>query len=132
MKRKCLLCAILALLLLLPPRTLAVASGLFSEAELELTGEMALPDASEMLTSQPVISVRVPNSGWVVVNPYGLEVERDGVVSSEQIVSPVLTMENQSEVPVRVDARAVGQVSAGSGAVFFRCFMARMIAAVIL
>lgn len=118
MRGKYLLCVILALLLVLPPWTLASASGGFSQADLELIGEMALPEASDILTSQPVISVRVPNSGWVVVNPYRLEVARDGVVSSEQIVSPVLTLENQSEIPVRVDACAVGQVASGSSAVF--------------
>ena len=53
----------------------------------------------------------------VVVNPYGLEVERDGVASRERIVSPELVLINQGD-PVRVSARAVGSVPGGSGAVF--------------
>ena len=63
------------------------------------------------------ICVILPSTTWVVVNPYGLEVERDGVASRERIVSPELVLINQGD-PVRVSARAVGSVPGGSEAVF--------------
>ena len=102
-------CLLLALLL----TSAAYAAG----PTLEIAGEVIPADPSTY-TEGDVISVDVPRSSWVVVNPYGLEVVRDGIVSTEQIVSPVTVLENQSAVPVQVDARAVGTAAAGSAAVF--------------
>ena len=85
---------------------------------LEITGEVEVPDASNTFTEAPVISVSVPESGWVLVNPYGLEVEREGLITNQQVVSPAMVLQNESSIPVQVDARAVGTVPAGSGAVF--------------
>lgn len=88
-------------------------------APLEITGEVAAPDIpTAIIEEQPVISVSVPDSGWVVVNPYGLEVARGDVISSEQVVSPPMVLQNQSTVPVQVNAQAMGTVPAGSAAVF--------------
>ena len=90
-----------------------------SSGALEITGEVAVPDApAEIDEQQPVISVSVPDSGWVVVNPYRLEVVRDGIASNQQIVSPAMILQNQSTVPVRVDAKALGTVPLGSEAEF--------------
>ena len=88
-----------------------------SSGALEITGEVAVPDApAEMDEQQPVISVSVPDSGCVVVNPYRLEVVRDGIASNQQIVSPAMVLQNRSAVPVRVDAKATGTVPPGSEA----------------
>lgn len=84
----------------------------------EIPGVVAVPEDVSLFTDEPVISVSVPDSGWVVVNPYGLEVDWEGVTSQEQIVSPEMVLENQSDVPIQVNAQAVGSVPRGSGAVF--------------
>lgn len=107
-KRICSLCFALALL-----TQTALA------AELTLFGEVAVPpEAAFMAASEPVVSVRVPAEGWVIVNPYGMEVERDDVVSQEEIVSSILTFENWGATPIQVDARAVGTTSSQSGVRF--------------
>lgn len=102
-------CLLLALLL----TGAAYAAG----PTLEIAGEVVPADPSTYAVGD-VITVEVPESGWVVVNPYGMEVQRDGIVSTDQIVSPVMVMENRSAVPVRVDACAVGTTPEGSEAVF--------------
>ena len=84
----------------------------------EFPGVVAVPEDPSFFSDEPIISVSVPNNGWVVVNPYGLEVEWEGVTSREQIVSPELVLENQSTVPIQVNAQAVGSIPDGSGAVF--------------
>ena len=84
----------------------------------EIPGVVAVPEDVSLFTDEPVISVSVPDSGWVVVNPYGLEVDWEGVTSREQIVSPEMVLENRSTVPIQVNAQAVGSVPGGSGAVF--------------
>ena len=130
-------CLMLALLMLAPSAAYAAPAGeegapvlpeeapggeesaSAAAAALEITGEVEVPEEVPSLFSEaPVISVSVPDTGWVLVNPYGLEVEREGLITNQQVVSPAMVLENQSTVPVRVDARAVGTVPAGSEAVF--------------
>lgn len=107
-KRICSLCLALALL-----------SQTALAAEVTLFGEVAVPpEIALMAVSEPVVSVRVPAEGWVIVNPYGIEVERDDVVSQEEIVSSILTFENRGATPIQVDARAVGTTSPQSGVRF--------------
>ena len=66
----------------------------------------------------PVIQVAVPNTGRVVVNPYGLEVNMDGMISTDQIVSAPMPIVSYSNVPVAVVASVTGHTSPGSDAVF--------------
>ncbi len=66
----------------------------------------------------PIIDVTVPESGRIVINPYGLPVESDHGVSTEQIVGETLTITNHSEVPVTVWASAAGGVTEQSGVIY--------------
>lgn len=66
----------------------------------------------------PVIYVAVPDTGRVVVNPYGLEVNMDGMISTDQIVSKPMPIVSYSNVPVAVVASVTGHTSPGSDAVF--------------
>lgn len=87
--------------------------------DMEISGEVAVPpDMSDFLAEKPVISVRVPDSGRVVVNPYHLEVALGGEVSREQIVSETYALYSECDLPVAVSVHAVGTVPAGSEAVF--------------
>jgi len=95
-----------------PPEELPEESAEIPPAELiedTLTTQLQDPE--------PVLSVEVPATGHVIVNPYGLSVTLDGVESREQIVSGTYTMINYSEVPVTVSARATGCADWGSEAV---------------
>lgn len=68
--------------------------------------------------AEPVINVVLPTSARVVVNPYGLAVNVDGVSSTDQIVSAATPIVSYSSVPVAVLASAVGLPDPGSEAVF--------------
>lgn len=81
-------------------------------------GQEAAEAGPEPAAKEPpadTISVVLPTSPWVVVNPYGLRVERDGVASMEQVVSPVESLVNCGAAPVRVEVNAVGVVPPESG-----------------
>ena len=110
MKKKICICMALALLLSAAQPALA--------SELTVYGEVAVPPLAEILAEDPALSMEVPATSWVVANPYHMEVEQDGVSSTDDIVSPVLVLENQSGFPVRVDVRAVGTTPYDSEAVF--------------
>lgn len=96
---------VLAFLLALTTVVPAHASG----AETILKSEILL---------QPTIEVTVPQSGRVILNPYGLPTEIDGRTTTEQIVCEAMPIVNNSDVPVIVSASTVGQVSEGSSAVY--------------
>ena len=66
----------------------------------------------------PVIHVELPDAGRVVVNPYHLEVNMDGVSSTDQIVSAPMPIVSYSSVPVAVTASVTGRTAPGSDAVF--------------
>lgn len=66
-------------------------------------------------TSPSEICVIVPTDSWVVVNPYGLPVSRDGVSSADRVVSPVQMLQNCGTVPVWVEVSAVGVLPPESG-----------------
>jgi len=59
-------------------------------------------------TEPPVIDVVVPNTGTVVINPYGLPVMIDGQETTEQIAGSTMLLENCSSVAVDVSVSAVG------------------------
>lgn len=95
MKRKRLLCVLLALLLVLQ------------------TGW-----AAEAGPADSVINVLLPSGGQVVINPYGLAVPAWDGESHEQIVHAPQTLVNLSDFPVIVNAAVTGARPAGSEAVF--------------
>ena len=68
--------------------------------------------------AEPVINVVLPTSARVVVNPYRLAVNVDGMSSTDQIVGTAMPIVSYSSVPVAVMASAAGQPNPGSGAVF--------------
>lgn len=59
-------------------------------------------------TEPPVIDVVVPNTGTVVINPYGLPVMIDGQETTEQVAGSTMLLENRSSVAVDVSVSAVG------------------------
>ena len=67
---------------------------------------------------EDLIDVLVPSSGELVINPYGLEVDMDGGVSTDQIVHSGQTLINLSDFPVIVDVSVTGTIPAESGAGF--------------
>ena len=77
--------------------------------------EDPVPDAVPL---EDLIDVLVPSSGQIVLNPYGLEVDMDGGVSTDQIVHSCQTLINLSDFPVIVDVSVTGTIPAESGAEF--------------
>ena len=67
---------------------------------------------------EDLINVQVPSSGELVINPYGLEVDMDGGVTTDQIVHSCQTLINLSDFPVVVDVSVTGTIPAESGAGF--------------
>ena len=67
---------------------------------------------------EDLIDVLVPSSGELVINPYGLEVDMDGGVSTDQIVHSCQPLINLSDFPVIVDVSVTGTIPAESGAEF--------------
>ena len=67
---------------------------------------------------EDLINVLVPSSGELVINPYGLEVDIDGGVATDQIVHSCQTLINLSDFPVIVDVSVTGTIPAESGAGF--------------
>ena len=67
---------------------------------------------------EDLIDVLVPSSGELIINPYGLEVDMDGGVTTDQIVHSCQTLMNLSDFPVIVDVSVTGTIPAESGAGF--------------
>lgn len=59
-------------------------------------------------TEVPTISVTVPDTGAVVVNPYKLEVSVSGTDVTDQIISATQYLENASNVAIEVKASVTG------------------------
>lgn len=104
------ICAVLVFFLLLA----AVAPVHAEGAQTLMTSEVSLPT----LEKAPVIDVKVPQSGRIVINPYGLPTQMDGETSTEQIVSETMTVYNLSQVPVTVSASVTGHIAETSGMTF--------------
>lgn len=104
------ICSVLAFFLLLAAVVPARAEG----SQTVMTSEVSLPTLEET----PVIDVRVPQSGRIVINPYGLPTQMNGETSTEQIISETMTIYNASEVPVAVSASAAGHITEASSMTF--------------
>lgn len=86
------------------------------------TGALSSGTATEIhaLYKEPVIDVRVPSTGQVLLNPESLPVNVGGHVESAQIVSTPWSIENYSEVGVKVDAVVSAEVAGGSTMEFYK------------
>lgn len=101
MKKTCLFFVVLALLLSLTTPALAAGEG---GSQTEITALCELPE----------ISVVVPGSAEVFINPYQIPVTIGSTESTAQIVSTPACIENQSEVPVQVGVTAIAEDREGS------------------
>ncbi len=104
MKRKGLLCAILALILLLSAQPAAAAN----------TGNKRTTVITATKCRLPVIRVAVPTTGSVYINPLKVPVYIGDLESDEQIISPPVSIANMSDVPLKVDVAVTGAIKAGS------------------
>ena len=77
--------------------------------------EDPVPDAVPL---EDLIDVLVPSSGELIINPYYLEVDMDGGVTTDQIVHSCQTLINLSDFPVIVDVSVTGTIPAESAAGF--------------
>lgn len=66
------------------------------------------------LVKLPVISIVVPSTGVVYLNPRSLPVKLQGKVESSSIVCIPWAIENRSEVPVQVNASVVATIKSTS------------------
>lgn len=57
-------------------------------------------------TQLPTINMQMPTSPAIVLNPYKLSVKIDKLTSTEQIVSPVMSVVNLSDCPIQVGVGA--------------------------
>ncbi|MDE6936139.1 MAG: hypothetical protein K2P26_11060 [Oscillospiraceae bacterium] len=104
MKRKRLLCAVLALVLLFSAQPAAAALAPNARS-IEITADCRIP----------IIQVTVPSSGEVYINPLELPVDiGTGRRYSGQIFSTPACIANESEVPMQVDLTLTASVREGS------------------
>lgn len=102
MKRKALLCAILALILLFPAQP---ASALTSnQRETVISADTRLP----------IISVSVPSNADIMINPYRMPVQIGNEESEQPIVCSPAYIYSSSDVPLKVDVTVTGSVYPGS------------------
>ena len=94
MKKKVLLCVVLVLLL----SGTAFASG--NQHNTEVDTRCNLPE----------VSVTVPSSAEVFINPYKLPITIESTETTAQIISTPACIENQSEVPISVSVTVTGTI----------------------
>ena len=68
----------------------------------------------DALCQVPDVSVKVPSTGDVFINPYKMDVTVNATETDAQIVSTPAAIENESPVPIQVTATATGKVKEGS------------------
>lgn len=79
------------------------------------TGVLSLPETTIFaLYHEPKIEVVVPSTGEMLLNPKSLPVEFEGKVQWAQILHVPWSIENRSEVGIKVDAKVHGEVAKGS------------------
>lgn len=103
-KPVCLIAAALAALLSVPAEA-KMPPGIYGGST-EIEAECVIPDVE--------IQVNVPAGADLCINPLGLPVEINGEISNEQILCETSYIENQSVVPLVVDASVIGAVKEGS------------------
>lgn len=103
MKRKRLLCAVVALILLFSAQPTAAA----------LTSNQR-STVIKANTRLPIIRIAVPGKASVYINPLKFPVSIGDGESTEQIISSPAALANYSEVPMEVDVTVTGEVKTGS------------------
>lgn len=103
MKRKGLLCAVLALILLFSAQP-AAAANTGNKRTTQIKANCRLP----------IIRVTVPTKASVYINPYRMSVSIGNEESDEQIISTPACIANESEVPLEVNVSVTGGIKAGS------------------
>lgn len=79
------------------------------------TGVLSLPETTiSAIYQEPRIEVLIPSTGELVLNPKSLPVKVEGKVQFSQILNIPWSIENRSNVGVKVDAKVSGQVAKGS------------------
>lgn len=101
MKMQGLFCVVLALIL-------SLASPAYAT---EADGNRTVITA---LCELPEISVVVPTSAEVFINPYELPIDIGSTASTAQIISTPVCIENKSEVPLEVGVSAIAEEREGS------------------
>lgn len=101
MKRKGMLCAILALVLLFSVQPAAAAP---NQRSTVINATCRLP----------VIRITLPPSGSVYINPFQLPVTINGRNEEQQIVSSRGRIASKSDIPLNVDVTVTGAVKSGS------------------
>lgn len=102
MKRKVLLCAVLALTLLCSTQPAAALLSNERGTVIEATSRM------------PVISVIVPTSAEVYINPFQLPIVIDSESRREQIVCTPAVIASVSDIPLKVGVTVTGAIKEGS------------------
>ena len=102
MKRKGLLCAVLALVLLFSAQPAAMAAGNMRSTIIRANCRL------------PIIRVTVPTRASVYFNPLRFPVSIGDGETDEQIISTPASIANESEVPLEVDVTVTGAVKTGS------------------
>lgn len=108
MKRSCLFCVMLSFLLTVPVPARAVGGN----TQTTITALCELPE----------ISVVVPATAEVFINPYEIPVDIGPTASTAQIVSTPVCIENRSEVPLDVGVTAFAEEREGSGSLLLTGF----------
>lgn len=98
MKRKALLCAVLALTLLFSVQPAAALTSNQRETVIEAT------------TRMPVISLFVPGTVDITINPYQMPVQIGDEESDEQIICSPAYIVSYSDIPIKVDITVTGSV----------------------
>lgn len=65
-----------------------------------------------------LVEVTVPQTGRIILNPYGLPTEIGGETTREQIASETMPIINNGDTPVIISARAAGWISGQSSMVY--------------
>lgn len=99
MKKRISLCVVLALLL-------SLAAPARAAGNIKITATPYLPEIK--------IEVVVPAYKKVYINPYQIPVKVGGSIEDSQIISEPASIENLSEVPVKVDVEVTGTVKSTS------------------
>lgn len=102
MKRKALLCAMLALTLLCSAQPAAALTS--NQRAIEIEG----------LTRLPVVDITVPSGFNVIINPYEMPVTVNNGVYRDPIVCTPTYLVSHSDAPIRVDVSVTGSVYEGS------------------
>lgn len=126
---KKLLCICLALLLFAPVSVFAAEIGETDLGNGSTESEYVALEDEQQPEPEPqpelmeeaassTMEIVLPDTGQLVLNPYGLLVNVGEGATTAQIVSETMTLTNNSSVPVTVSANAIGMIPRFSGTVF--------------